>query len=151
MRKIELSAKIKNHIRNIQKEFNFKKETGGILIGKLDEASDYLITDMSFPYPSDRQSRFRFSRKSTGHQEFMDELWEESEHTKAYLGEWHTHDQDTPAPSLTDKRTWKRISKNDNNFDQCFFLIIGRRCYTIWTVLGNNVIEVKRGKNNGSD
>ena len=152
MRKVVLSTEIKNKIISIQEEYDFKREIGGILIGKFDAESDcQIITDISFPYPSDRKGRFRFSRKSAGHQEYMDKLWEESGRTKAYLGEWHTHDQYYPTPSIIDRNTWKRISKRDNNFEQCFFLIVGRKYYTIWSVIDNKIQEIERSNWGGKE
>lgn len=150
MRKLILEADIQSKILNIQSTHTFKREIGGILIGIYDTKYGCLrLTDMSFPQSGDQQSRFRFNRKSDGHQELMDHLWESSDHTKAYLGEWHTHDQDTPIPSIVDRRTWKRISKRNNNFEECYFMIIGRKDYFIWTVSDEKIIEVIRGDNNG--
>ena len=150
MRKLVLEDEIKAKILSIQSTYAFKRELGGILVGLYDADLGCLrLTDMSFPHTGDQQSRFRFFRKSDGHQELMDHLWEESEHTKAYLGEWHTHDQDTPIPSMKDRGTWKRISKRNNNFDECYFMIIGRKEYVVWTVSEEKIIEVIRGGNNG--
>lgn len=148
MRKLSIDNAVLEKIADIQSTHDFKKESGGILIGLFDARLDAIrITDMSFPFPTDQRSRFRFSRKSNGHQEYMDDLWEKSERTKSYFGEWHTHDQDNPVPSLTDRNTWKRISKRDNNFTQCFFLIIGRKNYRIWTIYDESLVEVEVMKN----
>lgn len=144
MREIVLTDDIKTRISNIQAEHDFSKEIGGIIVGKYDPEFDcFLMTDMSFPYPSDVQSRFRFSRKSAGHQEFMDMLWKESGMTKAYLGEWHTHDQNIPIPSFIDRKTWRRIARRNNNYDQCFFMIIGRKQFAVWTAQDNDVYEIR--------
>ena len=152
MRKLMIDNVVKEEVLNIQSNSFFKREMGGILIGAYDTKLECLrITDMSFPYPGDEQSSFRFFRKSKGHQEEMDRLWEESEHTKAYLGEWHTHNQDTPTPSITDCKTWKRISKRNKNFDECFFMIIGKKTFIVWTVIDGNIIEVFRGSENGEE
>ena len=150
MRKLILEDDIKSKILSIQSTHSFKREIGGILVGLYDAKLGCLrLTDMSFPNSGDQQSRFRFFRRSDGHQELMDYLWEDSEHTKAYLGEWHTHDQDIPTPSMIDRGTWKRISKRNNYFDECYFMIIGRKDYIIWTVSDEKITEVIRGGNNG--
>ena len=150
MRKLILEEDIQSKILEIQAIYSFKKEIGGMLAGYYDaEIKGMRLTDMSFPQPGDQKSRFRYSRKSDGHQELMDHLWEESGYTKAYLGEWHTHDEKIPVPSMIDCDTWKRISKRNNNFDECYFMIIGRAEYIIWTVSDMDVIEVYRGNGNG--
>ena len=150
MRKLILNEDVKETIQRIQSNHAFKKEIGGILVGSYDAELQCLsLTDMSFPCQGDQKSRFRFYRNKDGHQELMDRLWEESGHTKAYLGEWHTHDQDIPIPSIIDCRTWNRISKRNNNFDECYFMIVGRKEFVIWTVLNSEIIEVYRGKSHG--
>lgn len=144
MRKLIVDERIRHKIANLQIEHDFRKETGGILVGSYDpDESALRITDMSQAYPTDRCGRFHFSRNSSGHQKFMDDLWISSGKTKAYLGEWHTHNQAVPAPSLTDKNTWKRISRKRNNFDQCYFLIIGREQFVVWTVTEGTIKEVE--------
>lgn len=143
VRKLILDATIRQKIVDIQSGHNFERETGGILVGLYDaELEAIRITDMSSAYPSDRRSRFCFLRNSTGHQALMDNLWFESEKTKAYLGEWHTHDQNVPIPSTRDHNTWKRISGLNNNFDQCFFIIIGREHFGVWTVAEGHITEI---------
>ena len=149
MRKLMLNMDVKEKIKSIQSEHTFKKEIGGILVGAYDAEIECLrLTDMSFPCPGDQQFRFSFFRKTDGHQEIMDQLWEESGHTKAYLGEWHTHDQDTPIPSVVDRKNWKRISKRNHNFEECYFMIIGRIEFIIWAVVNNDIIEIYRGNCN---
>ena len=144
MWKIIIDEAIKNKIEDIQAYYDFYSEIGGIVAGAFDTKEMCLrITDLSSPFPGDVKKRYRFLRKSTGHQELMDELWKKSGQTKAYLGEWHTHDQDIPIPSFVDKQTWKRISRRDNNFDQCCFIIIGRKAFRIWTVIDDEIVEQK--------
>ena len=150
MRKLIIERDVGEKILNIQTAHSFKKEIGGILVGTYDaEIRGLRLTDISYPFEGDKQSRFHFYRKSDGHQELMDQLWEKSNHTKAYLGEWHTHDQNVPIPSMTDRNTWKRISKRNNNFDECYFMIIGRTEFIIWAVFGADIVEVYRGNSNG--
>ena len=78
----------------------------------------------------------------------MDELWSSYDETLTYLGEWHTHDQDTPIPSVVDRKNWKRISKRNHNFEECYFMIIGRIEFIIWAVVNNDIIEIYRGNCN---
>ena len=149
MRKLILNDDVKELVFNIQSKYGFQKEIGGILVGVYDaEVRCLRLTDISFPCSGDQQSRYRFFRKSTGHQEFMDQLWEESGHTKAYLGEWHSHDQDEPIPSIVDRRNWKRIAKRNHNFDECYFMIVGRKTVRIWSVMNDDITEIYRGNSN---
>ena len=150
MQKIILNDDINEKLSSIQSNHSFKKEIGGILIGEYDASEGCMrLTDMSFPYTGDLQSVFRFFRKSKGHQELMDQLWEESGHTKAYLGEWHTHPQDIPIPSGVDRRNWKQISKRNCNFDESYFIIIGRKALIMWAVMNDDIVEIYRSTSNG--
>jgi integrative and conjugative element protein (TIGR02256 family) len=45
-----------------------------------------------------------------------------------YLGEWHTHPEDSPSPSSIDLGTWQRHLNADN--EQMVLLIVGRK--EIW-------------------
>ena len=149
MRKLMLNIDVKEKIKSIQSEHTFKKEIGGILVGAYDAEIECLrLTDMSFPCPGDQQFRFGFFRKTDGHQEIMDQLWEESGHTKAYLGEWHSHDQDIPIPSVVDCQNWKRIAKRNHNFDECYFMIIGKQTFIIWAVINDAIFEIYRENSN---
>lgn len=118
-----------------QKDKNFEKESGGILIGYYDSKSKIIkITDVTEPQPSDVQKRFRFLRKDFGHQRIMDSLWEESGRIKSYLGEWHTHLEKNSNPSFIDKNNWKKIALRQNNYDNSYFVIVGYERITFWRV-----------------
>ena len=47
----------------------------------------------------------------------------------SYLGEWHTHPEDFPKPSIVDKQEWNNI-KSKRKYP-IFFLIIGRKDFYI--------------------
>ena len=145
MLKFVLDDTVSSIIDNLQLTHDFSTEVGGIIVGYFDKSVDaFRISDLTFPCADDCKGRFFFFRKQKGHQEIMDALWESSGRKKAYLGEWHTHDQETPMPSDIDIRTWIRISKNNNNFDQSFFIIVGRSNYKIWTIIDKKVVEAER-------
>ena len=150
MQKLILNDDLSEKLFAIQSKHSFKKEIGGILIGEYDASACCVrLTDMTFPYSGDQQSKLRFFRKSDGHQDQMDRLWEESGHTKAYLGEWHTHPQDVPIPSWVDCKNWKQISKKNINFDESYFIIIGRKEFIIWAVVNDDIVEIRRSKSYG--
>ena len=144
MREVIIEKEVREQFTNIQRNYDFKREIGGIIIGKFDAHRMCLcITDISFHFGHDIGSRFRFFRNNEGHQKLMDEVWEQSNHIKAYLGEWHTHDQDNPSPSFVDKRSWLRISKRNNNFDQSCFIIVGHKEFRLWNIANGEIVEQK--------
>lgn len=109
-------------------------EAGGVLLGRLLVDGDSVVTDeVTTPSKEDTRTRFRFFRRRRCAQRRVDRAWEESSHTRNYLGEWHTHPEDHPAPSHHDRRNWQRILKAvrvEQRF--LFFLIVGRSSIAAW-------------------
>ena len=72
----------------------------------------------------------------------MDKLWDDSQHAKTYLGEWHTHNQRIPQPSFIDRRNWMEISKRKQNSDWLFFVIVGTEQIGIWTIVNEKIVQM---------
>lgn len=115
------------------KQLNNSFESGGMLIGSiLTSGNEIEINDCTEPLEEDKQSRLSF-RRSNMHNKLLKKKWEESEFTKLYLGEWHTHPQRIPSPSFLDKSTWKKLLYTSNT--ECrflIFIIIGLNSMEIW-------------------
>lgn len=123
----------------------FTVENGGILIGLLNPANDeIIITDCTEPMNEDKRSRFHFFRSANMHQNVMDRLWKESDYTKTYLGEWHTHDENVPNPSYLDIKGWKRKNRKQHNSTHLFFVIIGRKEIGVWTMINETHCKLNR-------
>lgn len=148
---IYIEKNILLEISNYQKQGQFELESGGIIVGYYDAVESALkITDITWPQKDDIRGRYRFIRKEAGHQELMDKLWEQSGYRKSYLGEWHTHNQSRPTPSFVDYNNWKNISKRRHNFDEHFFIIIGKISSGIWVVKNRKIQKIGEWKNNGT-
>lgn len=147
---VELAENVCYKFRSYIKNYDYNIESGGILVGLLNPAhNSILITDITEPYSTDKRTRYRFQRMENGHQEAMNQLWEQSNFKKTYLGEWHTHKQEKPQPSNIDVRNWIRISnKNSNNSEKLFFIIVGTEEIGVWMVLHGKVIKLKLLKTN---
>lgn len=129
------------------KEFDFKVESGGIIVGSLNPADgQVLITDVTTPFRRDQRGANSFRRAEYGHQQEMDRLWENSNHTKTYLGEWHTHRHAVPVPSFVDSKDWIRIGQIELNYKQPFFVIVGKEKIKVWTVKKGKVVMLKEVK-----
>jgi len=106
-------------------------ESGGILLGY--RKSIHLhVTQLSYPNRDDKQTRFSFFREAKNHEELAVKRWVETNETLDYLGEWHTHPEDHPQPSLVDLKSWREISSL--RAKPMVFLIIGRK--SNWFGLG---------------
>ena len=92
-----ISPAVELHFSDMKSSFNYNLETGGILIGTLNKGPTITITDITTSQSKDVRHKFRFFRSADGHQSLMDQLWEESDYRKMYLGEWHTHPEAIPS------------------------------------------------------
>ena len=100
-----------------------KPEAGGILLGFRRDPHIHVV-DATVPGSGDKALRTRFWRSAKSHQRIARERWLSSGHTLDYVGEWHTHPQLSPSPSVIDIGEWKKISTLRGE-EQMLFLILG--------------------------
>ncbi|WP_255495455.1 Mov34/MPN/PAD-1 family protein [Dysgonomonas sp. 521] len=78
-------------------------ENGGILLGSEINEKYYRINRVSEPCMLiDRSSKCGCIRNANKANEIIKREFESSNHTRFYLGEWHTHPEDNPTPSTVD-------------------------------------------------
>jgi len=118
-----------------------KTEGGGVLLGKAFEQSGNIIIDMvTTPQVNDIRRRFFFFRNQKRHQQIINEIWKESEGTINYLGEWHTHPEDVPIPSLIDLQNWRKQVHNASYEGDCLiFIILGTKAFKVFEVFRNDL------------
>lgn len=109
-------------------------EAGGVLLGRfIQGTSDIVVDDVTMPGEGDTASRFAFRRGRRRTQQLIDQAWHDSGGTRNYLGEWHTHPEDDPTPSPTDRKNWQRIAAMAHyEQESLFFVIVGRKYTRIW-------------------
>ncbi|MDR7017067.1 Mov34/MPN/PAD-1 family protein [Acinetobacter sp. 3657] len=106
---------------------NSNPESAGVIIGE--RRGIHLVVRMvSVPNFSDIRSRFSVNRIGKHHQEKVDKAFRESNGTWQYLGEWHTHPENIPSPSMVDYNSWKKYLSSS---DPLILIIVGR---TKWWV-----------------
>lgn len=138
-----LSSDVYGKLSSYRENYHFRNESGGIIVGVLKPAENMIIaTDVTEPQKKDKCDTFTYKRAEYGHQDIMDKLWDESQHAKTYLGEWHTHNQRIPHPSFVDRRNWMEISKRKQNSDWLFFVIIGTEQIGIWTIANEKIVRM---------
>ncbi|AJD92892.1 UBA/THIF-type NAD/FAD binding protein [Jeotgalibacillus malaysiensis] len=133
--------------RQLQKK---DTEAGGILIGRiLFESNDFIIDNVSEPMFSDIRKRAYFKRKPAAHQAYFDTEWAASDGRCFYLGEWHTHPETIPHPSIVDMTDWNRIMNLSFESDYLFFVIVGTQGTKVWGADRDNerIIELRGEKN----
>ncbi|WP_337165322.1 Mov34/MPN/PAD-1 family protein [Vibrio fluvialis] len=118
----------------------FSKESAGVLIGER-RGSHIVICDLSEPGPGDVRSRFRVNRKGPHHQDKVDAEFVQSGGTRQYIGEWHSHPEDSPSPSSIDKYSWKRSIDSSSPM---LVLIVGRKTIWMGKKIGSSIIQLKQ-------
>ena len=118
----------------IQKGY-FSREAGGILIGKENKSNENIIINhTTVPMPKDERKHNRFIRKDKKHIELFENLYKESDETLRYIGEWHTHPEAIPNFSEIDLNNWKKISKESDNNNNYYHIIVGYDAIKIWVI-----------------
>lgn len=108
-----------------------KLESGGILLGFVYENYDEIVK-ATVPNRLDSREPFSFNRSKIPAQKNINKSWKRSKGSLIYLGEWHTHSEVEPVPSVVDiemiKKTFKE-TKMEINF---LYLIIAGINDTYW-------------------
>lgn len=97
-------------------------EAGGILLG-FRRGIHLHVVDLTTPHPDDTRRRTGFHREATEHQRIALARWSVSGGRMDYLGEWHTHPECSPKPSVIDRKEWKVIVAHRTT--PMLFLILG--------------------------
>jgi len=137
---LTISAKLKFDTNALARVESFRQhspsllEAGGVLLGRFIKDSDNIIIDaVSIPMIGDKRTRNTFKRGAFMHQRVIDWAWLKSKGTCNYLGEWHTHPEKYPTPSLVDWNDWKRKLKEDTFSGRfLYFVIVGIKEICIW-------------------
>ena len=93
------------------KRHGHDRERGGILLG-FRRGPHLHINEATFPMRDDVGTMFAFRRSSIGHKEIALRRWRQSNRTIDWVGEWHSHPEETPSPSSVDIRSWKEITRS---------------------------------------
>jgi integrative and conjugative element protein (TIGR02256 family) len=131
---LELSERAIETMLAAQQTSSMIPESGGMIVGRLIVGSDDVVVDeATIPTRDDQQGRFFFKRAKRAAQEIIDKLWNDSNCTVNYLGEWHTHPETIPHPSEVDLKNWKRIThRAQYEQDFLFFVIVGTEAIRVW-------------------
>lgn len=105
----------------------FSTEAAGVLIGER-RGPHMVVHEISEPGPGDIRRRCFVDRRGPHHQIAVDEAFISSSGMLQYLGEWHTHPEDSPSPSSTDLGSWQRHLIGGH--EKMVLLIVGRK--EIW-------------------
>lgn len=135
---IIISPKVKEMFDRY-KELLPSNEHGGILLGGIYLNNYIVIEEITEPSINDKSGYYFFERNRETAQKIISEKWKDSNGKLIYLGEWHTHNEQNPTPSKTDKDMIKDLL-NDSRMEIDFLI-------TIIVGMNSNYIGLQRGKN----
>ena len=121
-RNVLVEHMVLSRIKAIAEAAAFRHEVGGILLGSY-RGRDLHVIDASAPQNSDRWSPTRFWRSPAGHQAFADAAWRRSGGLVTHIGEWHSHPELRPTPSVIDRASWLKSRREQRR--PLAFLIVG--------------------------
>lgn len=139
--RFEISAHVLEMMQRFRQTEALMSEAGGVLLGRhLRDSSAIIVDEITTPLPGDRCTRTRFCRAQSQHQAVIDEAWHKNNGTCTYLGEWHTHPEPIPSPSVVDWSDWKRRLRSDTYSEPIFFVIVGTKQVVAWEGRHNGVL-----------
>jgi len=102
---IELDAEVSDAIKEMARESEDGRETGGIVLGRGPDGAGVVHVECAGdPGPKARREPGFFLRDLERAQELADAAW--AENKAIWVGEWHTHVHGDPRPSPTDLATY---------------------------------------------
>jgi integrative and conjugative element protein (TIGR02256 family) len=105
-------------------------ETGGILLGSIDDAAAVIYVDrVTGPPPDSYLSPIYFQHGQTGAQQSVDVHRRRSRGMSGFVGYWHTHPGGAAAPSRTDEEGMASIVTPDGSRQRAAMVILGGRPY----------------------
>lgn len=107
---IRINLDVLSRLNTFRQVKCYMPESGGVLIGEVYGNNGFWIKDVTIPGKQDFSSRYKFTRQDTSHQKIVENWHIKSKGTMQYLGEWHSHPEKKPSPSVIDLCSWKQLS-----------------------------------------
>ena len=125
---IELAQNLVNKLLSYQQINENDFENGGILMGELYPKSNRIKITHILVCEHSKNSKYGLELNIKCLQKQMDKIWDESNGTITYLGDWHTHPESNPKPSYIDYKTFVKnyfVSTFEQNV--LLYMILGNR------------------------
>lgn len=134
--------RIITRMRRYQRSAEAELEAGGIFVGSY-RARNLEIVDCTEPMSRDVRRRYSFERKDKAHADLSDRRWIKSGQKETFVGEWHTHPEADPVPSMIDLSTWQTAIKKHGPLP-LFFSICGTRRTRFWLGTPDRITRIEQ-------
>jgi len=135
---IELAEEVVTHFRRHRQKRLWSREAGGQLFGSI-EPGRIVVKIATGPRRRDRRGRWFYWPQREVEQAEITHQFAKGLH---YLGDWHTHDQKRPAPSVADVEKMTAIFRDSkHNLRAMLSVIVGTEHFPegIWLGLVDSV------------
>lgn len=129
----EAMAEIRTEVRRGARARGRRIETGGMLLGTIDESTGVVSVDLATgPSPDSKLSSSYFDHGTTGTQELIDHHSLRTGGITGFLGIWHTHPFGRAAPSPTDRAGMAALTSFGGTATKALMVIFGGAA-PVWT------------------
>lgn len=125
---IEIADKPVRKMRGWRQRARNASEAGGVLLGT--RRGPHFQIVVTIPQRGDARTRLSFTRRERSHRGLARRRWRLSRQQHGYLGEWHTHPENSPMPSLVDKLSWRTLFKQLHQ--PLIHIILGTEDTRLW-------------------
>lgn len=101
------------------------KENGGIILGAIRVDGTIVIKEIHVCSIENKRKRYSFKLDTTKAQKIIDEAFQKSAGKCIYIGEWHTHPDSSPTPSVVDLKSVSELLKGQLNEPFIILIIVG--------------------------
>lgn len=115
-----IDQQVLSHFKAYRQKWFWQNESGGQLFAKVTK-NKIEILKATGPRRLDRRFPFLYLPHRPSEQSEIDSLFNKGLH---YVGDWHTHPQKYPTPSITDKKSFSQIFHQSNHRLSAFVMII---------------------------
>lgn len=120
------AAEIRAEVRRGARVRGSQIETGGMLLGSIDEATRTIYIDVATgPTPDSALSNVYFKHGIQGTQEILEHHRITTANRVGFMGIWHTHPYGRASPSLTDEAGMASLVAPDGTGRRALMLILG--------------------------
>ena len=121
---LELSSAVLDRFHSFRQVRFWQREAGGQLFARIED-SRILVVEATGPRRTDRRSRTSYEPDRRAEQMEIDERFPLKLH---FIGDWHTHAEDTPNPSPVDLQSTRDCVRRSRHVLNAFVLIVvGRK------------------------
>ncbi len=125
-----------SHLRKKQQRHLWSREAGGQLFATLN-GNTITVTDATGPRKTDKRNRHSYIPDRLLEQEEITDFYSRGFH---YIGDWHTHPQESPVPSDVDRQNLAemvQLSKHDLNGFLMLIIGVGEIPNSIYATISN--------------